>query len=201
MAEKDASSTNSKGIYESKIIPPLNPVLTKAQYNKTPSLSLDSPGSHIYQTLDKDFFDELEIMATTKESEDRVFDDTNYSSLRNSQISSISSSMPTLLQRNSTSNVEGAIYDKLKPKQLDLEYSYAYLHVSGHKQANNELLHIAEMGYEMDPIIVSTLMREKNKQQADHVEATASDGHGYQSLDHAKLTPMNSYTSTVVRKE
>ena len=210
LAEKDESSTtstqrHSKGIYESKIIPP-----SKPQYNKTPSLSLESPGSHIYQTLDKDFFEELEKMTTTEEeSEDPVFDDPNYSSLRNSQISSISSSVPAMLHK-STNNADiklgGIIYDKLKPKQLDLEYSYAYLHISGHQQRtksenSDDILHIAEMGYEMDPKIVSTLMREA---QQTNDGANSSDGaavHGYQSLDHAKLTPRNSYASTLMRKE
>lgn len=171
-----------------------------------------SPGSQIYQTLDK-YMEELETFMedskTNKDMYDRLFDDPNYSPINTSHAPSLFSSVP--------SGPKLTQYDKLASKPSDSDYAYAYSHMAGKRKKtrknqppkNEDILHIADMGtYEMDPEFISTLRSQKQESLTTknglpmlhkNVVCTTEANkkamvNCYQSLDHSTLTPDNSYT-------
>ena len=119
----------------------IHPLTTSSRLSQDTNLarlSIQSPGSHIYQTLDK-YMEELdELMFTEeekgkdmekggkKDSYDRLFDDPNYSPLYTAKAPPSISSLDGVSPAKQQSLEE---YDKLEPKPSDSEYAYAYAHM------------------------------------------------------------------------
>ena len=217
---------------------PIDDIETESGDTDSVAISILSPGAHIYQTLDK-YLEQLvnnppplpppskrnrtEKKEKLEESNDKLFDDPNYS-----QVEIMEEDLEEGSRKNLSRQESQDTYDKLQPKMTDSEYAYAYSHIIKLRQqlrnlkrsdANPnppgfclELLHVAATGsYGIDSAVVSSTEKDKRpstvakktRMKLKKEDGGKSDGqstvvHQYQPLNENTLNNgSNSYAHLV----